>query len=145
MEASKIREVAEEIREATSRLPSAAAIEGLLVEYVSQQSQQRRIVILADIYSCLVQDLSESVSLTPPEKGGSQGAVGRTTMMLRGEIQPGHDTHADSPSQASACSFCWLLREFFPKCRADEQRLRVITAHLEREHGVILGGRKIPR
>ena len=51
------RRTADEMVRATTRLPSARAIRELMMEYVSQESPERRMVILFDVYSCLVQDL----------------------------------------------------------------------------------------
>ncbi len=57
MKRAKIRETAQRIVEATASMPSARAIRELMVEYVSQRSQERRLIILLDVYSCLMQDL----------------------------------------------------------------------------------------
>jgi hypothetical protein len=51
------REVAEEIVRATAEWPSSGAIRGLIDEYLSQGSQERRVVILLDVLDCLRQDM----------------------------------------------------------------------------------------
>ena len=50
-------QVANGIIRATAEWPSSAAIRGLVDEYLSQGSQEKRIVILFDILDCLRQDM----------------------------------------------------------------------------------------
>jgi hypothetical protein len=50
-------EVAEGIIRATAEWPSSAAIRGLVGEYLSQSSQEKRVVILLDVLDCLRQDI----------------------------------------------------------------------------------------
>jgi hypothetical protein len=54
---TNVRRTADEMVRATARLPSARTIKELMMEYVSQESQERRMVVLFDFYSCLMQHL----------------------------------------------------------------------------------------
>lgn len=49
--------VAEGIIRATAEWPSSTAIRGLVGEYLSENSEERRVAILLDVLDCLRQDL----------------------------------------------------------------------------------------
>lgn len=49
--------MAKGIVNATAAWPSSAAISGLVDEYLEEDSQERRVVILLDILDCLRQDM----------------------------------------------------------------------------------------
>ncbi len=146
MEAKRIRKTAEEVVSATAGLPSARAIRELMAEYLSQRSQERRIVILMDVYTCLMQDLGRDSSKTATS--GSRGifdsfpaydpAIDASLASARRD--PIHPTH-----QALACSFCELLQKFYPRGRADRSSQMLIVDHLQREHRVRLGHQRIKR
>jgi hypothetical protein len=59
-------EVAEGIIRATGGWPSSVVIRGLVSEYRSQSSEEKRVVILLDILDCLRQDL-DAASPEPTE------------------------------------------------------------------------------
>lgn len=136
MESSRIKAVADEIVEATARLPSARVIRDLMTEYVSQASQDKRIVILADVYSCLVQDLGSHVP-TPAREEDAWADLPSTGTLLPDDGYPRTESRTKSLSQhTNACSFCGLLREFYPGGKAASDTESTIAEHLAREHGV---------
>jgi hypothetical protein len=59
-------EVADGIIRATAGWPSSAVIRGLVSEYQSQSSEEKRVVILLDVLDCLSQDL-DAASPEPTE------------------------------------------------------------------------------
>ncbi|MDG6914377.1 MAG: hypothetical protein JRN23_00305 [Nitrososphaerota archaeon] len=139
MDSSKIKAIADEIVMATAGLPSAGAVRELLAEYVSQPSQERRIVILADVYSCVLQDLESpapALEAGEPRDDPPQEYTGvRDRATLDGQLN----------QQNTACSFCELIHEFYPGGTAGRHTRRMIANHLEREHGVDLIHSRIAR
>lgn len=144
MEASKIRATADEILQATAGLPSEKAIRELLAEYVSQDSQDRRIVILADIYCCVAQDFEVSAPVSP-KKGAREDKRSRLMRLPDSAPHPDEIQSVPSNHQSTACSFCELVREFYPRGKAGGHVKRVITRHLEWDHGVDLVNKRIER
>ncbi len=146
MEAERIKETAEEIVSATAGLPSARAIRELMAEYVSQRSKERRMVILLDVYTCLLQDISGDSSKTAAsgsKVGFDSFPVYDPTIevsLAQARMDPAHLSH-----HALACSFCELLHEFYPRGHADRTSQRLMVEHLQREHGVRLSHRRIKR
>lgn len=144
MEAWKIRATADEILNATAGLPSAKAIKELLAEYVSQDSQNRRIVILADIYCCVAQDFESSAPW--PAKGEGPREDQGSPLGIQDSARPLGETQSGPANrQSTPCTFCELVHEFYPRGNAGRHVRRVVAGHLEWEHGVDLSKRGIGR
>jgi hypothetical protein len=140
MEAARIKEIANRIAKATGGLRSADAIRELLIEYVAQKSQEKRMAILADVYSCLLEDLHE------PRRTNEEAEPWLDVPSARLSVRRGSQyvtmSHPPRPThQADACSFCELIRDLYPNGRAERNDQALIAEHLRREHGVRLDRR----
>ena len=144
MEASRVRGIADEIVSATAWMPSASVIRALMDEYVSQKSQRRRMVILADVYSCLVQDFGgrRDSGATPSGRLSPSLSVRWRQCIVRwpGPVHPDQLSHQDV-----VCSFCELVHEFYPRARAGSTEQTLIEEHLATEHGVRPSHKRIAR
>lgn len=141
MDAPRIKATADAIVRATAGLPSAKAINGLMTEYVSEESRERRLVILRDVYSCLAQDMGVPNDTPAGETNEVPGVLASS------DPSPAESTTWGSASrhQETACSFCELVHEFYPAGSATTDRQTLISEHLARRHGVRLDSKKINR